>query len=228
MAYALAGHARRASWSSSAATSSRRKTRTGIPKRSGSTFATRRSERWLDERGREFRPYTHYNVGGNTKFWGSVLYRLRREDFHAARAHGGGLARRGRSTTTRSPRTTTARSVCTRCTASQASIRPSPDRDAFPHPPIPHSDGHGDDRRAAARAGASPFAAAARAFATAASSATRATRSRARCTRRARPRCAASARRSSSANVELWTNAYARRLVTNARGRQSGGGRGRA
>jgi choline dehydrogenase-like flavoprotein len=39
-------------------------------------------ERWIDERGSEFRPYTHYNVGGNTKFWGSVLYRLRREDFH--------------------------------------------------------------------------------------------------------------------------------------------------
>jgi choline dehydrogenase-like flavoprotein len=38
-------------------------------------------ERWLDEHGQEFRPYTHYNVGGNTKFWGSVLYRLRREDF---------------------------------------------------------------------------------------------------------------------------------------------------
>ena len=41
------------------------------------------TERWLDESGREFRPYTHYNVGGNTKFWGSVLYRLRREDFEA-------------------------------------------------------------------------------------------------------------------------------------------------
>ena len=40
-------------------------------------------ERWLDQGGREFRPYTHYNVGGNTKFWGSVLYRLRREDFEA-------------------------------------------------------------------------------------------------------------------------------------------------
>jgi len=38
-------------------------------------------ERWLDGAGQEFRPYTHYNVGGNTKFWGSVLYRLRREDF---------------------------------------------------------------------------------------------------------------------------------------------------
>ena len=41
----------------------------------------RTQERWLDEEGREFQPYTHYNVGGNTKFWGSVLYRLRREDF---------------------------------------------------------------------------------------------------------------------------------------------------
>ena len=40
-------------------------------------------ERWLDDRGRDFSPYTHYNVGGNTKFWGSVLYRLRREDFQA-------------------------------------------------------------------------------------------------------------------------------------------------
>jgi len=43
----------------------------------------RTRERWLDERGGEFQPYTHYNVGGNTKFWGSVLYRLRREDFQA-------------------------------------------------------------------------------------------------------------------------------------------------
>ena len=38
-------------------------------------------ERWLDAGGREFPPYSHYNVGGNSKFWGSVLYRLRREDF---------------------------------------------------------------------------------------------------------------------------------------------------
>jgi choline dehydrogenase-like flavoprotein len=41
----------------------------------------RTSEMWLDESGAEFRPYTHYCVGGNTKFWGTVLYRLRREDF---------------------------------------------------------------------------------------------------------------------------------------------------
>ena len=53
----------------------------GSRARSGSDLRYRTRERWLDERGREFRPYTHYNVGGNTKFWGSVLYRLRREDF---------------------------------------------------------------------------------------------------------------------------------------------------
>jgi choline dehydrogenase-like flavoprotein len=43
----------------------------------------RTTEEWIDERGQPFRPYTHYNVGGNTKFWGSVLYRLRREDFQS-------------------------------------------------------------------------------------------------------------------------------------------------
>ena len=41
------------------------------------------NDHWLDEGGNAFRPYTHYCVGGNTKFWGSVLYRLRREDFEA-------------------------------------------------------------------------------------------------------------------------------------------------
>jgi choline dehydrogenase-like flavoprotein len=43
----------------------------------------RSRELWLDGSGAEFLPYTHYGVGGNTKFWGSVLYRLRREDFQA-------------------------------------------------------------------------------------------------------------------------------------------------
>jgi choline dehydrogenase-like flavoprotein len=51
----------------------------------------RSTELWLDRRGREFRPYTHYNVGGNTKFWGSVLYRLRREDFQETQ-HADGIS----------------------------------------------------------------------------------------------------------------------------------------
>ena len=51
----------------------------------------RTTEHWLDERGRAFRPYAHYCVGGNTKFWGSVLYRLRREDFQATQ-HADGVS----------------------------------------------------------------------------------------------------------------------------------------
>ena len=43
----------------------------------------RAKEQWLDAEGRPFFPYIHYCVGGNTKFWGSVLYRMRREDFEA-------------------------------------------------------------------------------------------------------------------------------------------------
>ena len=43
----------------------------------------RTTETWVDDAGTPFVPYTHYCVGGNTKFWGSVLYRLRREDFQA-------------------------------------------------------------------------------------------------------------------------------------------------
>jgi choline dehydrogenase-like flavoprotein len=42
----------------------------------------RTKERWLTPDG-EFQPYMHYGVGGNTKFWGSVLSRLRVEDFEA-------------------------------------------------------------------------------------------------------------------------------------------------
>jgi choline dehydrogenase-like flavoprotein len=58
----------------------------------------RTTERWLDGQGEEFLPYTHYGVGGNTKFWGSVLYRLRREDFQAVE-HMDGVSPAWRSTT---------------------------------------------------------------------------------------------------------------------------------
>jgi choline dehydrogenase-like flavoprotein len=51
----------------------------------------RATERWLDEGDQEFQPYIHYGVGGNTKYWGSVLYRLRREDF-GEMAHADGVS----------------------------------------------------------------------------------------------------------------------------------------
>jgi len=51
-----------------------------------------KDETWIDASHwsrRAFRPYTHYGVGGNTKFWGSALYRLRREDFQAVQHEDG-------------------------------------------------------------------------------------------------------------------------------------------
>ncbi|MEO0928267.1 MAG: GMC family oxidoreductase, partial [Cyanobacteria bacterium J06643_13] len=41
----------------------------------------RTKETWYDKDGEAFNPCTHYFVGGNTKFYGSALYRLREQDF---------------------------------------------------------------------------------------------------------------------------------------------------
>lgn len=46
-------------------------------------------EVWTDKDGRELHPHTNYNVGGNTKFYGAALFRLRKEDFGQIRHHGG-------------------------------------------------------------------------------------------------------------------------------------------
>lgn len=46
-------------------------------------------EEWLDGAGRPFNPGNYYYVGGNSKFYGAVLLRYRREDF-APLAHMGG------------------------------------------------------------------------------------------------------------------------------------------
>ncbi|MEO5842876.1 MAG: GMC family oxidoreductase [Acidimicrobiales bacterium] len=43
----------------------------------------RNSGKWHDSRGREFLPKQHYYVGGNTKFYGAVLFRMRERDFGA-------------------------------------------------------------------------------------------------------------------------------------------------
>lgn len=47
------------------------------------------TERWLDAGGKEFTPEQNYYVGGNTKFYGAALFRLRPEDFGAITHHGG-------------------------------------------------------------------------------------------------------------------------------------------
>jgi choline dehydrogenase-like flavoprotein len=46
-------------------------------------------EVWRDKDGKDLHPHTNYYVGGNTKFYGSALFRLRKEDFDEIRHHGG-------------------------------------------------------------------------------------------------------------------------------------------
>jgi len=48
-------------------------------------------EVWRDADGKELHPHTNYNVGGNTKFFGAALFRLRKEDFGEIR-HCGGIS----------------------------------------------------------------------------------------------------------------------------------------
>ncbi|MDH6135696.1 choline dehydrogenase-like flavoprotein [Kitasatospora sp. MAA4] len=59
---------------------------------SGAVFVRakyRAPELWLDRHGQEFAPETNYYVGGNTKFFGAALFRLRPQDFGELRHHDG-------------------------------------------------------------------------------------------------------------------------------------------
>jgi choline dehydrogenase-like flavoprotein len=46
-------------------------------------------EQWSDRDGKPLHPHTNYYVGGNTKFYGAALFRLRDRDFRELRHHGG-------------------------------------------------------------------------------------------------------------------------------------------
>ena len=46
-------------------------------------------EVWRDSAGKPLHPHTNYYVGGNTKFYGAALFRLRERDFETLAHHGG-------------------------------------------------------------------------------------------------------------------------------------------
>jgi choline dehydrogenase-like flavoprotein len=48
-------------------------------------------EHWRDQDGKDLHPHTNYWVGGNTKFYGAALFRLRKQDFGELR-HDGGIS----------------------------------------------------------------------------------------------------------------------------------------
>src|SRR5262245_16188389 len=47
------------------------------------------ADTWRDSKGNDFQAGTHYFVGGNTKFYGAALLRMREKDFGEVRHHGG-------------------------------------------------------------------------------------------------------------------------------------------
>lgn len=46
-------------------------------------------EVWYDSDGKPLHPHTNYNVGGNTKFYGAALFRMRKEDFGELKLYDG-------------------------------------------------------------------------------------------------------------------------------------------
>jgi choline dehydrogenase-like flavoprotein len=46
-------------------------------------------EKWIDKTGQQFHPGQHYYVGGQTKFYGAILFRLRERDFGEVNHEGG-------------------------------------------------------------------------------------------------------------------------------------------
>lgn len=47
------------------------------------------TEEWVDKHGVRFPPHAQYYVGGNTKFYGAILFRMRERDFGEVRHYGG-------------------------------------------------------------------------------------------------------------------------------------------
>lgn len=99
-----------------------------------------KDERWIDDRGgREFRPYTHYGVGGNTKFWGSALFRLRREDFDEIRHADGVSPAWPIRYEALAPYYDRAEALY-QVHGEQGADPTDPPRGAFPRPPVPHAE----------------------------------------------------------------------------------------
>ena len=98
----------------------------------------RSSETWLDGAGQPFLPYMHYNVGGNSRFWGSVLFRLRAEDFGKLRHMEGVSPEWPISYDTLAPYYDRAEALY-QVHGAVGDDPTEPPRGPFPHAPIPHS-----------------------------------------------------------------------------------------
>jgi choline dehydrogenase-like flavoprotein len=87
-------------------------------------------ETWIDKNGESFSPHAQYYVGGNTKVYGAILFRLRERDFGEV-AHYGGISPSWPCPTRISSLTTPRQSVSIWCTVPPE--RTTPNRLALAH-----------------------------------------------------------------------------------------------
>jgi len=180
-------------------------------------------ERWVDRHGRAFQPYTHYCVGGNTKFWGSVLYRLRREDFQAVEHVDGMSPAWPIDYDTLEPYYERAERLYH--VRGQHGVDPTePPRRPFPHEPVPHEPVMGEivERLRGLGLRPSPLPLGLLRLGEDDGCILCNTCNSFPCKVRAKSDAEVCCLRGAAerANVTLWTNAVARRLVTDASGRR--------
>ena len=181
------------------------------------------TETWTDGAGNPFRPYTHYCVGGNTKFWGSVLYRLRREDFEAVEHVDGVSPAWPIDYETLEPYYARAERLYHVHGESGSDPTEVP-RGPFPHPAVPHADGMARYVDVLRRQGLhpSPLPLGLRNPGEPEGCILCDTCNSFPCRRHAKSDADVCCVRpiSDQPNVTLWTNAYARRVLTAASGRR--------
>lgn len=97
----------------------------------------RSDELWVNGQGRTFRPFMHYNVGGNTKFWGAALLRLRESDFGALEYADGISPSWPISYATLAPWYDQAEDLY-RVRGAEGIDPTEADRKPYPYPPVPH------------------------------------------------------------------------------------------
>ena len=96
------------------------------------------TDTWYGKDGETFRPGLHYCVGGNSKVYGSALFRLRERDFGELQHTDGVSPAWPLGYDVSSPITGRPRR-CSTSTASAAKIRPSPwSSTPYAYPPVSH------------------------------------------------------------------------------------------
>jgi choline dehydrogenase-like flavoprotein len=117
----------------------------------------RPSEVWRDTAGRRFNPGNYYCVGGNSKFYGAVLIRFRREDFAATELDGGLSPSWPITYEELEPYYGHAEALFEVRGVHGIDPTEPPASTAYPHPPVPDEPAIAETRTRLARLGLHPF-----------------------------------------------------------------------